>query len=426
MRIKFISLLAAFLIIIFVACSPAASPQIENEIEFTSAALNIPKIHKNMNLIGHPPLDDSKGNCIVNELEMPGQRWRIAGSSGGFTTTNLFDGDSPVNWSLSQGVRTNSSYFNSYYAKAGQYPRSGRTAILIVDNFYENSSGQTTYKLGSGVFSLGNESSDAQFDVALDNLEKQGALSHGALVFNHANAVMNELADYYYSWGNRKVVYYNRGNIHLEAVNLDNDRSDKVFDRTVTAINNVAARGYTNIVVNMSFALVPCDVKDNFLENEAKYSSFEEYVEAVWKANENNSNLNSFEKSLQSITLAIATPIDGDPLAELASIKIPRNPKAQLQIVAAAGNYNLDYPMYPAAYSNIKDVRSLDATMSMFSYKKSFFSNAGKYKAIGAWHLLENPNNLNGNYADATKLMYAGTSFAAPMYSVLTGLSSYY
>ena len=91
--------------------------------------------------------------------------------------------------------------------------------------------------------------------------------------------------------------------------------------------------------------------------------------------------------------------------------------RGRINHVASAGNFGLDYPLFPAAWESVVAVGSLDATLpSGFGAQKSAFSNSSQVVAPGA--LYELSRSIDGDQV----LAYAGTSFAAPVVSLFTAL----
>ena len=91
-------------------------------------------------------------------------------------------------------------------------------------------------------------------------------------------------------------------------------------------------------------------------------------------------------------------------------------------IVAAAGNSNVEKPMYPAGYQNVLATAALQN-----SGLKSTASNFGAYVDFGATNSMVRTTASSGGYATVNTGVSNATSYASPIASALVGLiKSYY
>jgi hypothetical protein len=191
-------------------------------------------------------------------------------------------------------------------------------------------------------------------------------------------------------------------------VNTEGFDTSLIAPRLESAFSQLRSLGYGSIAINVSFAIVPCSVRTNFEDNRATYPTFESYARRVAEIN---------SVPLDTVFRTIRRPVANDPLYTViqGGGQIPPLPGEIRVYVAAAGNYGLTYPMYPAAYPEVIGVSSKDVGGS-----RSDFSNKGEIMITGAWFRLTNPASLNGSFGNAPNVVYAGTSFSAPAVSVFT------
>lgn len=91
--------------------------------------------------------------------------------------------------------------------------------------------------------------------------------------------------------------------------------------------------------------------------------------------------------------------------------------RGRINHVASAGNFGLDYPLFPAAWDSVVAVGSQDAILpSGFGAQKSAFANSSQVVAPGALY------ELSRSAAGDQVLAYAGTSFSAPVVSLFAAL----
>lgn len=364
-------------------------------------------------LDGNPLINPAEGNCPADEFDMPGEGWRAKGSSGGITPQSMFV--APAGYGSNHGVA--SSSLSDYYDEAQNHLKKDKPVLIIVDDF----GAKDNHLLGSGVFDLADTStwlSSATAAVAGTNLtpldwqlmalEDADELSHGALVFNHFNALFGNFMTFQGVSKSGEASYQN-GNLRLtvDKVNTHGMTTEQIKNAVYQAFQEAKTEKRSRIIVNMSFAIVSCSITDDFEANREIYPTFEEYAQAVANA---NAGLNISDVTELIVHSGAFDVFGYDFIASNQTFaRIP------VTYVAASGNYGLSYPMYPAAEVKVFDVASLDAT----NYDKSFFTNFGKQKATGAWHVLENPNNINGNLGSFDELVYAGTSFASPLFAAM-------
>lgn len=352
-------------------------------------------------LDGKPLIDPQQGNCVFDQLDAREEGYRLAGSVGGLAFVS--DGrPTPIARAAAEAARI--------AAIPGLTKASRATALLIVDDF----AGGRVLQLGAPVFELAGdalrgapEGFEAAFDATLDTLEANGELSHGALVMQHAVALVAALPGAFYEGAkgaDTALFRLNDAPLVLRAVDTGGFRTDRIAD----AIRSAAAQlledfGVLRFSVNMSFAIVPCSVVGDF--RRSGIPSFDAYVDELARRG---------YLGLRDELFGIAvTPLPGDPLEAFVEDPDLKGPGDETAIVfhAASGNYALPYQLAPATWSGVLGVGAGDADSDL----AAGFTNAGQVLAGGAWYRLEDPVGFTpAGPVLADDLVLAGTSFAAP------------
>ena len=429
-------------------------------------------------------------NCIVNEFTMPTQGFNAVGAGfnavgagfnavgAGFNAVGavgglfLFEQSSTV--SDSPEVRL----FDPGEAYAliadlvvpegeGKY-YGPDAAILVVDDF-STPTGRA-YEVPPGLLAPSASREDLT-RMALDEL------SHGALVMHQIVKMLEDDADWDRTsvdemgndWGPGFVVFRNDFGQRLVVAGVDTGgfETDIIPERIHNALNALLqisnaedSSSIDRVAINMSFAIVPCGVLDDYQAFvEGLPQTFEEYVAALGDAN----GLRGLEEDLANLVL---TPLAGEDEPLFTYISDPygchgegwggegwggegsyyytweglvTSPPGDLpcwwdsyqgqgryvNYFASSGNFGLDYPMFPAAWPSVVGVGSQNATFpapedpELFNFDpptKSLFSNRAEILAPGA--LLELGRSEDGSQA----LGYAGTSFSAPVVTLYAAL----
>jgi hypothetical protein len=249
----------------------------------------------------------------------------------------------------------------------------------------------------------------------------------------------------------------NAGSILLEQVNIADEagyRSDLILPAIQSAVEELSAQGISRYVLNMSFTFVPCQ------DSEIGFS-FTDFVEAR-RNNPGRSLVEHLGADPQAIRAILAdsrvsyidetglastqqeggrgsqsltapadtgevppTPSGETPPLRGQDLQVARlfnNPRLQndplrdflrqsrreliIIPVASAGNFKQRQPFYPARWPEVISVSANEGNNLRFW----LHSNNGDVSAPGAWFLLEDEQYR------------AGTSFAAPVVSVLVAL----
>jgi hypothetical protein len=398
MTIRLLVTVIGLLLTLLTACTSTTNEPLE--------ALSNPLFGVSGTLLIQP----NRGNCPIDDLDIPGEIPRTSGATGGLAVLNASYKGQPT--SLTYPTSTG-QYVKNVAARYGTPIRN--TGILVVDDFQGGS-----FTLNQAVYDLQNESFPTNDPIAraealqarLGELQAAGLLAHGPLVFTHLNALLVGAGYTRISAGEAvtglAVFRHSNGTkIYVKAVDIEDFNTSVIRDRVVAGLGALNGLGVTNIAVNMSFAVVPCSVLFDFEASNLR--TFEGYIEALLDANPG--------ATLAQIRRAIVTPVSPDPLRDLLAPTFSI-PDSTYVYVAAAGNYSLPYPMYPAAWPEVVSVSSHDVR----STKISPFSNRGETMITGGWFRLSNPAGINGTMTNAPKVVIQGTSFSAPAVAAFTAM----
>lgn len=323
-------------------------------------------------------------HCAVNEWQLGGQANAvITGASAGQTTT-----PPPADQVLNPD---NNGQNAAWIVNAAQLipgtPRATVT-IVIVDDFStptpETSHGQFVYNVTQ---------------MLLNYLEQQTGVSSTQFILQKLDVGSNYTSNY------------------------PTYTTDFITDEATGS--NTLSSGTDAYVINLSFALIPCQANNGkldfqkFLKGYAKNAAKGKVVPA------NSSLADTFQLDKHQLAQYLSSPdlAQLDPLLQYLTLRQdPTQPGHKpTMIVAAAGNFGPDFPsFFPGAWPNVISVSASAPANSLDSGQLAPFSNNGKVMLAGAWYKVANP--LSTSDADAYLYM-EGTSFAAPGMSVL---SAYY
>ena len=293
-------------------------------------------------------------------------------------------------------------------------------AILVVDAFND----ELDYDL-SAAFMANN---DEELNIAVSD----GKITHGALVMNHTNALLESLgfgkADeepgQWLLWekNGQLILVMKVDAIIYGPINNDNvlrATSAEVRNRIAEAVSTIRELGlgigvpFNRFVVNMSFAILPCQEVLDFYD-QGIHSSFDEYFAEV----------SAPEASFLPVIIR-----SNDPLIELFSDPnreyIPADVDAFIG-VASSGNSALPFPFAPAIAPVIFSASAQPARMDFappISYTVTDYANGGEFIEDGGWFQLVNPAGIHSVPSpSSTNVYYLGTSFSAPALSIRIAL----
>jgi len=203
--------------------------------------------------------------CAANEFDLPSQGFRLRGSTGGLS----------MNSSLKHEAVAEA--FQDTYASfiAGQ-ALTNNVTLLVFDDF-----AQGVYQLGDSVFrqQASNNNSIEALSKTVENLAAAGQLSHGALVMNHVNSVIESTNHYQGQKLNSTTILWQSAQqtITVKGINIASGRTTtEIASKLATELD-----AHSNAVVNMSFVVLPCTVLQDF--EASGYKSFEMYITELAK-----------------------------------------------------------------------------------------------------------------------------------------------
>jgi hypothetical protein len=346
-------------------------------------------------------------NCLVNEFKLPGQGYKVKGVEGGLSYRAITKAKTP--FTIGSELKT------SFFATATP---NRHAAILVVDDF--GPVGNEVYTLGNAVFT------QTTLDLAtIQQLQDGGWLSHGALVFQQ---ILEEIrgTGLYNSpttVGNKKVFLSKTTPAwRLEVIpvntHLQDQQSTGLISQSIqVAINNwnssfIGASRYP-MSINMSFALFPCEPYDDYVawdKQEPDLQTFEDYMTKL--AERNQLPYDDLVKAVIE-----STNKTSDPLRQLINGGFGVQYSARKHAyVASAGNYSLDYSMYPANWNNVVNVTGSSVNDPT---KRAEFFNQGEVMHIAA-SLKLNPSRCI--LLTCNSLYFLGTSFSAPTVTAFSAL----
>jgi len=261
--------------------------------------------------------------------------------------------------------------------------------------------------------------------IAIDDFSSDGteeAASHGWLVYEVMTDLVDALPDEVAS------------NIHLEQINIAGEngyRSEQVVTALDDRMAQLSSEGIDRFVLNMSFVIIPC-------RDQSLGFDFFDFLEASESDPSNSiakalTNDPTYLQSLLQNTSVTSISEDGfetdnsqgsgpPPFVQeqLLIFQLFENPQLQsdplrdflrrgdyfMIPIAASGNFKWQRPFFPARWQEVLSVSALEGTgEAHWSH-----SNNGEVSVPGAWYQFD-----DGIYR-------AGTSLAAPVLSVLTGI----
>ncbi|MEO8612317.1 MAG: S8 family serine peptidase [Chloroflexota bacterium] len=345
------------------------------------------------------------GNCAIT---IDGQKWHISGGTGGITT-NL--PGTPVDFDVVEQDIT-ASFVN---VQGNLMPDFGSdpTAILIADDF--------TGESPESVFS------EAEDDKSLDKHN----VSHGEMVYQHVERLVKGvlidilkdrllLIEPENQIGLEETVFRTLPSIHIVKVDTQNYNTQKITDNLSAVIDKLKAEGIHRFAINYSFVIFPCNIVNDFLTsyNDRHVTSFQDYIDNLMKSGQ----IQNFEKWLQD-QIDLVNQSNDPLLAFMTNLTEGRDKGVEsIVFVASSGNYGkaddqslgVSFPLLPGGWNQVIAVSGLEGDdISARSRKPWLYANPGEIVAPAAWYPYLTPDDI------PTKVYYAGTSFAAPVITVV-------
>lgn len=364
-------------------------------------------------------LSRTQGNCVSSFLTRPGQGLQAvgAGLQAVGAMGGLFQG--PTSAFTSAPVDPSSVGAELYDQLHIPNNLDSSAVVFVVDDF------RNGYELPA-----------ALFEPNPDLAALAPLISHGALVMHHLRGTaLAMFPDSTVEWvsgsGPGGQPYYllpaGEGGLYLQAIDVGEYDTDSIPNLVREAISTYgAANGAFQVydmVVNMSFAIVPCSVLHDF-EAASHLQTFEDYLAALADTNAVD------RRYMTDLDELVSTPVNlaDDALLRYLACPFPEEGTPycdgnandgwalfdKLFHVASAGNYGNGYPLYPAAAPSVISVGSLETAGG--SYRAAAYSNRAEIAAPGGLFTLVTQGG--------STVAYAGTSFAAPEVSLFLAVDS--
>lgn len=355
-------------------------------------------------------------NCMTNALNLPGQGFRASGTDGGLT----YD----LRAASTLGITTANSVGSNWRTVSGLLGTPNRdVTILVVDDFRSN--GVPT----NGVYAPTPDlfTQTALTGATLGQLQDNKKLSHGALVLQHTLDTIKGTGLYPFSSSPsagvtvfRTTSVIGRTTRSLTVKAIDTGLTSTAIIKNSIESSFIATKISTTLdstpggphVVNMSFALLPCEPYADFLEWDKVTlgeQKFEEYITAL-------AVKNGVVKEELINVIVEATNDTTDPLYQL--IQSGNWGWFRNIHVAASGNYGFNKTaMYPAKWNSVIDATGSAANNT--GVRNSNFNQGEIMDIAGSLQLTA--SNFT-SLAGAKNVYYKGTSFSTPSLSVFSAL----
>ena len=352
---------------------------------------------------------ERQGQCLSSAFEMPGQSWSQNVSAGGITELNVGSSIDP----RSRGQAL---------APWLHLGTPGDVWVLVVDHFLPV---QIQLKEGGA------------------SKPKIYSLSHGNLVLDHLRAVLVG-AGFVPQTGALVYSYpESQSRVHLLTVEVGGFNTSKVIESIQRALHTGEVLNRSNVVINISLALIPCALQENYDHNRVAFSKyqqlyrFNDYLHDLYHVNLHD--LYHVEHPLiteQELITSILNPVSvsaNEPLHLFVDTLHQTYPKAV--VVASSGNYGLPISTLPAAWPAVVGVGASDAQGGPAVIDGQKWADPGDVTEVGQWFHLQSADSqvgcartsrancvlistpgigAMGAILDTSALSYRGTSFSAP------------
>lgn len=304
-------------------------------------------------------------------------------------------------------------------------------ALIVADDFADGH-----YVVPEEVFAFASRERDG---AALAAYTDSGKFSHGSLVLHHVNAMIantnhfrlgrHEPESGTFEW------LSDYGRLTVKGLDLstgvldDPITSPEIANRIgseIQALNSDVANAFgrkSNFVVNMSWVMLPCPTVRAFLENKDQIGTWEEYLAAL-EVPGSLTGLATGTEYFTELTRLLSWVPASDPLFQMinAAEGIGTGEDLTISFVASAGNFGMKFQMLPAAWPGVVGVGSPDPLENSGKIPLPPFSNYyADVVAPGAWFWLT-PDVPGEPVSVSGELSYAGTSYSAPLVSLVLAL----
>lgn len=323
-----------------------------------------------------------EGNCAIT---LEGQDFITSGAEGAFVS-ELPELSIPIE---ADAVRDLINESMPESVSLGVEP----VAILIVDDFGGNDPSE------EGAFDSMDLSSETEFP-------------HGALVKQHTQRLLE-------AFNKNRVVPAN--NITVHEVDIGDFATNSIVGGIRDTITRLAGPGseIKRFVVNMSFTLLPCLTVKGYLTWELEYEGEDEGFRTYFADVTGDNTVQGWHNFMAEQLAQVA---GDEPMMGC----LDRNRSTCTEniefivFVAAAGNFGdkFSYLLFPGAWPEVVSVSGqvFDGSTPWLRWP---FSNNGEVIAPAAWYGYSSPSTTPDVEPAA---FYAGTSFAAPVASIVAAL----
>jgi hypothetical protein len=408
--------LEAGLLITLISCAPAIQPEAQPQGLRPRSELEVAKLVP-ANNHDAPLIDEQAGNCPVNEIEIPGEGYRVKGGIGGLAIA-----PNPVGITPGNPLTVGQHIFDQAAPDLTE-----RAAIIVVDDFNGGPRQPGVYFLDQQEGRALADLSGGATETEVQGLEANRQYSHGALVFNHTLALLSahdtnpEVSQIRVPILEEDavisipIVIFTKLNVTVVALDTQDFDTEVISGRLRETIRALGQQqNIDRFAVNLSFGLVPCSVLADFGAANREGMTFEAYQQEVLDAN--GLDAGAFRQDLVAL---LTTPVGTDPLVTDVARNRELNGGSEISYLAAAGNYALPYALYPGYWSEFVSVSAQNLASST-PVRDPDYSNLGEVLLPGGYYTLTAYDPVGGSWRDYPNLSVAGTSFAAPVLSVFT------
>lgn len=345
-------------------------------------------------------------NCAIS---LNGQSYYISGGGGGLTTdpSKIEPRWMQADWGQITNLVTN-------YTSA--ITPSQKVAILIADDFRGRAPEEV----------LGNNPNEGSLTAA--GIAPRNRISHGQLVYEHIYNLLRRMGYQLQTETGAPQLsseWMTSNSTLLRVMQIDSAglpdgpayKTNLIEAHVETAIKALRTQDFSRFVVNMSFSILPCDTVDEFEQDFVRAGkTFDDYKEFLKK----DRGITDFGNWLND---QVKRVLDIGPDDALAAFIAGSN---DIVFISSAGNFGdiidkaqppiRNFRFYPGAWEGVINVSGLEGDPQSLIWWP--FSNLGEIKLPAAWFQYLDQNGT----PTPTAYYYAGTSFAAPIMSVIAAL----
>ncbi|WP_156953066.1 S8/S53 family peptidase [Deinococcus frigens] len=367
---------------------------------------------------------DKTTYCPFSAFEAPGQAWSAGLTTGGIT--------------FKTDTRYSDSIIDPIFGKiqiSNPVNSNNQAMIIVIDHF-----SSITVKMDED----GPDGSDAPIEFEL---------IHGNLVIAHMRALLENIGFQAYKGqtiglkrGSDTIKIF-RSEIFDPGTDINSQKGIGTKQLVKNLENAIKGAESSRIVINMSFALLPCEVitkyrliRDNWNKVNRRYT-LRNYLDDYKKLHILT------DKQIEDLLTSV--PND-EPFKDWFTKTLPKlRRNAPVVLVASSGNFGLDYPTAPASWTEVisvgavkKDGKAVGIVDPVTRDQEPNWSDRADINAYGEWFRLTSTQirkfcmdweiciasdiESNGNMPSRyNNFGYRGTSFAAPsVTAVLATLKS--